>query len=56
MKIKTYKQGRKEALTEAIELLEKIKYVPNTKDLQIFTVNPIILELKGLRGDFSLAL
>jgi hypothetical protein len=50
-----YSKGHKDALTEAIELLssDKFKYIPNTKELQIYTVNPIILELKGLRGDFK---
>lgn len=50
-----YSKGHKGGLTEAIELLEsdKFKYVNGTKELQIYTVNPLILELKALRGDFK---
>ena len=45
-----YRRGRKEAFTEVIELLEKFRYVPNTKELNIFTVNPLILEIKALNN------
>lgn len=38
--------AKRETAKEIIELLEKIKYVEGTKELAIFTVNPIILELK----------
>ena len=48
-----YQKGYRDALTEAIELLEKVKYVPHTKKLSTFTANPIILELKALRGDYK---
>lgn len=55
LKREWYQQGHRDALTEVIELLQsdKFKYVPGTKVLSVYTVNPIILELKGLRGDFE---
>ena len=50
-----YQKGIKDGLSKAIEHLGKkeIKYNGLTGELQIYTVNPIIFELKALRGDFE---
>lgn len=42
------KQGQKEILTDAIKIFKEAK-----PEETIFTKNPIILELKGLRGDYG---
>ncbi|MGH7204116.1 MAG: hypothetical protein ACREHC_06755 [Candidatus Levyibacteriota bacterium] len=42
------KKGQKEIITDAIKIFEDVE----PKDT-IFTKNPILLELKGVRGDYE---
>jgi hypothetical protein len=40
------KEEREEVIEDEIKWLKKHKYIPYTKELEVYTVNPLILELQ----------